>query len=269
MPHHPSFLSTRPLGAVRRAVSRCAPLSRHPDRAFVQAVRDHRLHAWAQRWPLFVPTEHDAIARVKNAAIHLTSVTFANVAHHPVRRVFADEPLMAWAIHRNDHAMLRMLAGEAWGTYTSLEHALLSVMPIMERGNVGMRHDASSLLATIADAHIARGEWYAYGQALAGALQHGWIGVVPWAIQQGLPVLDCLPVREHMIEVYNTGTSEACFRLAAFLGSAPSAHQRLRLYRALPLAGDTPSDVLFAPRPGFITACQELPLPRSIRSGRS
>lgn len=249
-------------------LARTLPLSSCPATAFAQAVRTHRLDTWVRRWPAYTPATSAEKDTILGVAPQMRTTHLHNLRHHPVRTTFYGHNMLALALRAKDAALIQALDGDAWATHADLDQALFAIRHAPLGTTPAVRHNTSALLSAIIDAHIARGEWHAYGQALASALRLGLVGLVPWAIRQGHPILDCLPVREHMFEVYHSGASDASFRLAAFLGSGPSAHQRLALYAILPLAGDLPSDVLFAPQPEFLTACQELPLLAGIRPGR-
>jgi len=249
------------LSPIRRAWARHAPLGPSPEEAFLQALDTHRMAQWAARWPDFVPpASYEDPDWVASSAPRLTAATWAPLRAHPVRHAFAHLPLLTWAVERGDHAMLPLLTGSQWADAAAFNDALVSTIAAAP-SDPDLCNDAALVLATMADRHIAQARWSSYGQAIAGALMRGHIGVIPWAAQENLPIFGCLPVREQMFTVYNTGTNDACFRLATFLGRATTAHQGVQFRRMLALAGSHPSRALFHPSPAFIKACQELPLP--------
>lgn len=227
------------------------------------AVRHHTTQEWALRHPTYGPymdsTQAQADAQAAQLiAPHIDTHAWSVLRHHPIRTLFTTEPLLAYAVRRGAHPMIPLLVGEYWSDYACFSNTLLTTLD-MRPTDADLQSDAAMVLAQMADRLIARGEWEAYARAIAKALRAGHVGVVPWAVRENLPIYGCLPVREHMFSLYNTGTNEACFRLSSFLARANTAHQSVSFHQMLALAGGHPARALFSPNPAFVHACRQLP----------
>jgi hypothetical protein len=118
---------------------------------------------------------------------------------------------------------------------------------------------ASALMAMAADFAIAQENWTSYTQGLTAWAGRRNGGIYAWAHLLGLPVLDCLPLKEALASRYGLIPDEGTFRLGYALANHRSGHQHFTLTRLLEHAGTDPVEALYRPTQPFLDGCLALP----------
>lgn len=172
------------------------------------------------------------------------------------------ENILKEALNRDSAALLCALTcSDTFMSIASLKRSFTHVLS----SKTPHKTEASILLATLADTHIAHEKWKSYANGIATAMILDHAGVVAWAEKMDLPIFDCLPIQEAFNRSYGQIPSDATFLYMAALSNAQSAHEQMRLRQINKLAGDTPEECLFNKNPAFKNACAALPSLEEIK----
>jgi hypothetical protein len=175
---------------------------------------------------------------------------------HAVFKELICENILKEALTRETPDLICALTcSDTFMSIASLKRSFTHVL----KSKTSHQKEASLLLATLADTHIACEKWKSYANGIATAMILGHSGTVAWAEKMDLPVFDCLPIQEAFNRAYGQIPSDGVFLYMAALANAQTAHEKLRLRRINKLAGETAEECLFNISPAFENACAALP----------